>query len=362
MKHLLLAIASLACCGATQPADSQPAPATELRLRFVDGGRRPVQVSRAELLLVAWRDADRLPLPVQGDRVHLNLSPSWLRSRWPMRFPDLIRAYLYVQAEGYAPVRSEPFLWLGSRAATRGRDPDAVTIDFRQGRPAVLREGEHTERTIMLRRPRPRGVTLVGDDGRPVGGVRVSAYMFWSASNHCGVLNGADSLGEYVSDDAGQLMLPDGDFEYALVLEENRSTFQLPPGPGVTAVIQHLGSPASGDYRSTLISVLQPPNTTFHVHRFAHRPLHARILRGGRSVAQVTLMCWLANCGCGACSGPLATSDADGRITVEDFYPEEIEGLFICGPDGKRIWQMPCRSLAGGTVDIDLSPDHVTDR
>jgi len=364
VSNMTFAIAPLAFAvsGATRPADSQPTWATELGLRLVDAQRRPVRVSKAELLLVAWGDADRLTLPVQGDHLHLDLSPSWLRSRWPRRFPDLMRAYLYVQAEGYAPVRSEPFLWLGSRAGDRGRDADVVTIDFRQGLPARLREGERAERTITLRRPRPRRVSLVGDDGRPLGGVRVLAYMFWSASNHCGVLRGAEPLGEYVSDEAGGLMLADGDFEYALMLEESRSAFRLPPGPGVTAVIQHLGSPTSGDYLSTLVSFLQPPNTTFRVHRFARRPLHARILCGGRPVAQVTLMCSLANCGCGACSGPLGTSDAMGRIVVDDFYPEEIEELFICGPDGKRTWQMSRRALPSGTLEVDLGPDDVGSR
>lgn len=364
MKLLLLAMCAhaLVCCGATRPADSQPASVTELRLRFVDAGRRPVQVSKAELLLVAWGDADRLPLPVQGHHLQLDLSPSWLRSRWPTRFPDLMRAYLYVQAEGYVPLRSEPFLWLGSRAAARGHEADSVTIDLRQGRPAVLREGEHAERTITLRRPQPRRVTLVGDDGRLLGGVRVSAYLFWSASNHCGFLSGAEPLGTFVSNEAGQFAVPDGDFEYALVLEERRSTFRLPPGPGVTAVIQHLGSPTSGDYRSTLISFLQPPDTTFRVHRFARRPLRVRILREDKPIPQVTLMCSLINYGCGACSGPRGTSDAMGRIAVDDFYPEEIEELFICGPDGERIWQISRRALPSGALEIDLSPDNVGGR
>ncbi len=355
MVHAIAALA-LACCGATRPADSQPASATELGLRFVDSQHGPVQVSKAELLLVAWGDTGRLTLPIQGDHLHLDLSPSWLRSRWPRRFPDLMRAYLYIEAQGYAPIRSQPFLWLGSRAGDRGRDAGSVTISFRQGRPAILREGERAERTITFGRPTPRRVSLVGADGRPLGGVRVSAYMFWSASNHCGVLSGADSLGEYVSDDAGQLTLPDGDFEYALVLDEQRSVFRMLPALGVTAVIRHLGSPIGVDYRSTLISFLQPPNNTFCIHRFARRSLHARILREGRPISQVTLMCSLADCGCGACSGPLATSDAEGRITVEDFYPEEIEELFICGPDGKRIWQMSRRALPSGMLEVDLGP------
>lgn len=352
-----IAALALACCGATRPMDSQPAATTELRLRFVDAQRRPVQISKAELLLVAWGDADRLTLPVQGDRLHLDLSPSWLRARWPRRFPDLMRAYLYVQAEGYAPIRSEPFLWLGSGAGDRRRDAGSVTIGFRQGRPASLRDGERAERTITLRRPGPRQVTLADEDGRPLGGARVSACMFWSASNHCGVLSGAEPLGVFVSDEEGRLTLPDGDFEYALMLEESRSAFQLPPGSEVIARIQPLGSLGRGDYRSTLISFLDRPGTTFCVHRFARRPLHTRILRAGKPLPHVTVMKSVSNC-CAACSGPLGTSDAMGCIVVEDFYPEEIEELFIEDPVGTGIWQMSCRDLPAGAMEIDLGPEN----
>ena len=348
---------TLACCGATRPADSQPVAVTGLRLRFVDAQRRPVQLSKAELLLVAWGDADRLPLAVQGERLNLDLSPSWLRSRWPRRFADLEKAYLYVQAEGYAPICSLPFHWLGSHEAPKSPGLVLVTIDFRQGVPARLHEGEYAERTIVLHRPRTRRVTLVGDDGKPLAGVRGSVYMFWSASNHCGFLSGAEPLGTFVSDEAGQFTVPDGDFQYALVLQDRRSVFRAPPGPGVTTIIQNLVSP-TGAQASTLISFLHPPNTTFGVHQFARRPLVVRVLRDGKPLPQVTLMGSIANC-CGACSGPLGTSDAEGRIVVEDFYPEELDELFICGPDDGRVWRLSPRELPVGPLKIELGRDKL---
>ena len=87
--------------------------AAELVLQATDEQGHVVQVSKAELLLVAWGAAERLELAVTGSSLVIRLDESWLRSRWPSRFTDMERVYLYLQADGYAAIRSEPFLWIG---------------------------------------------------------------------------------------------------------------------------------------------------------------------------------------------------------------------------------------------------------
>ncbi len=87
---------------------------TELRLRFKDEQGEKVRLSKAELLLVAWGAADRLDLETRGEDLVVPLDGSWLRSRWPHRFMDMEKVYLFLQADGYAAVRSHPFLWIGA--------------------------------------------------------------------------------------------------------------------------------------------------------------------------------------------------------------------------------------------------------
>ncbi|MBI4914261.1 MAG: hypothetical protein HY825_00295 [Acidobacteria bacterium] len=255
---------------------------------------------------------------------------------------DLEKAYIYVQADGYVPIRSEPFRWPAVEATVP--DPGSVSarIDFRQGTSVPLTANEDAALAVTLRRPEPRYVTLVGDRGEALSGERLSANMFWSRSNHCGVLAGADPLGEFVSDSAGRIALPDGDYEYALVLRDSRSVFRSPPQRE----------------EPTLLSYLPKPDTTLHVHRFVRRPLRVHVLSHGRPVSHAVLNGRVANCGCGACEGPIAVSDTEGRMAVDEFYPEDIGVLFICNEDRKPVWQLAPSDLPAGTLVIDLGPDY----
>src|SRR5262245_28066513 len=127
---------------------SASAAGIELSFRGPAGER--VGISHAELLLVAWGHTERLPPPAGGGRPPLDLSEEWLRARFS-GLASLERAYLYVRADGYAPLRSEPIAWPGSLFAG-----ESVRIDFGGGRTATVADGEERRLSLTLRRPQPR--------------------------------------------------------------------------------------------------------------------------------------------------------------------------------------------------------------
>jgi len=149
-------------------------------------------------------------------------------------------------------------------------------------------------------------------------------------------------MGEFVSDSAGRIALPDGDYEYALVLRDGRSVFRSPPQRE----------------EPILLSYLPRPDTTLHVHRFVRRPLRLRLLSEGRPIPHAFLNVQAANCGCGACQGSIAASDIQGRVAVDDFYPEQYEVLCICNASGKPVWHLAPSDLQAGTLVIELAPDY----
>jgi hypothetical protein len=314
--------------------------ATDLTLRFVDSEQLPVQVSRAELLAVAWGDVRRFELVPQGATLKLDLSPGWLKSRWPERFTDLEKAYVYVEAPGFAPVRSDPFVWLGSHSWHDSPGVTATEVSFPNASSVALSGGDHATLTLALREPLKRTITLVDDKGMPLAGVKLRAFMFWSASNHCGVLAGADPLGIFQSDDRGEIDLPDGDFEYALEIEAAPGLFR----------------DAGREDSRTLISYLRPGDRILHIHVLPRRVLSVHIRRDGRPAANVTLNGSLGNCGgCGVCWGPLGMSDAEGRITIQDFEPETLDALCVCSAQGRAIWSISPKDLSDGPLEIDLT-------
>lgn len=127
---------------------AKPAWATTLALTFVDTDGRPKQVAKAELLLVAWGDADRIEFETSAHGLDLALDPEWLRSRWPYRFNGQESAYLYLQVPPLAAIRSHQFQWPGS-----GEHTGATTIAFSGGRRVVVDNGTDVVMTLAFRTP-----------------------------------------------------------------------------------------------------------------------------------------------------------------------------------------------------------------
>ncbi len=310
--------------------------ATTLDLDFVDPDGQPVQVAKAELLLLAWGATKRIELEMSGDGLDFVLDPDWLRSRWPARFNDLIGAYLYLQAPPFVAIRSERFQWPGV-------DPEAgaVTIGFPTGRSAVVDVGSEAKMTLAFRTGSVRRVRIVDTQGAPLSGIAIDAYMFWSQSNRCAVLTGGEPLGSYVTDAGGWIEVPDGDFEYALELA---STLR---GDHVFV--------ADGRYeRERLVTDLRQVETDVVVHRFPIRPLKMRILRPAGAAAGVVLHGHMSNCSCGACSGPLAATDEAGAIRLDGFQPEKWSSAWLLDGDRER-WRTTPTAWPTTNIEILLS-------
>ncbi len=349
MKSTLLLGAMLLSGGAGDSPGGPAYAATELRIAFRDGTGAPVTISKAELLLVAWGDVRRVELGGNRTSLTLPLDAEWLRSRWPERGNDVDRFYVYLQAPGYAAIRSDPAGWNG---AGKGA-VTAAKIRFPRGAAVTVGTGDSASVDLVFRKPVGRTLRLLDEAGDPVEGVRVSSYMFWSEWNHCGTLSGADPLGEATSDRSGRVPVADADVEYAL-------TFQKPPW----FPVKPDGSLNVTPDLPRLIMYLTSEETTLRMRRLRERPLEIRVTERGRPVQGQRLMGSLAGCPCGSCSGavfgrnsqsPDPGSDKDGMIRAAGFYPEEWETVFFLGSDGEVLWQSDPRTWpAQGPVHVEL--------
>ncbi len=322
------------------PSATAESSGTVLRLRFVGEEGNPVSPATAEILCVAWGDTERLALRPDADRLAVPLDKAWLRERWPASDARAHHGFLYFTAPGYGAIRSAPFIWVGGKDREGARVASAA-VSFPGGPEVTVPEGEERSLAVVFTRPRPRRLRFVDAEGNAVPGVRVTSFMFWSRYNHCAVLNGADPLGEGTSDAGGRIDVPYGDFEYAFELEDS---------PWVLA-----GS-AGGDPH-VLVTELSREETAVQLRERRIRPLDLRVTANGAAASGALLYGRAADAPCGANSGPLARADAQGRIALPDFRPEQYEEIYFPGGEGARpIWSADPRSPRfGDVVAIDLA-------
>jgi len=315
---------------------------TSLDIEFTDEGGGKVTPATAELLLVTWGQTATLPLPLQKGSNHLQLplDPDWLRTRWPANFgdqrsTDLEKVYLYFRADGFAPVRSEAFEWIGSGHSYAGHTvATAARIALPHGEKADIEEGKTGQLRVVFRKPQSRGLRIVDTAGKPIPGVAVQAGMFWSNTNHCAVPANENSLSRTTSDRDGRVAVPDGDFEYVLEFDKPHYLIE-----------SRNGGFFDNGTDPYLITRLDTAVTTITFRRLERKPLRLQVTAGGVPVAGLQIWGASAHCSCGACSGGLAVTDANGEIRVADFYPEEVGSLYIEDASGARIWQGEVRKL-----------------
>ena len=315
---------------------------TRLRLAFYGPGHEHVVITRAELLVVAWGLTERLPLQATGNTLNLDMSESWLRAQSNVapRLRDLERVFLYVKAAGYAPVRSDAFLWVGAHGGDYGLPRvTTTTVMMSGGAPVTLSEGTTVEAAVVLRPPQTRVLRFVEESGAPVGGLDVQALMFWSHSNHCGVLAGADSLMAGKTDRNGDVTVPDGEFDYALVLP-TRAPFRY------RFVQDSIGDDGHVVIRPT------GPRTVVPLHRVVRRDLAVEVRRDRRPAPGLTLM-GEGECVCMICSGRIGSTDQRGRTTVSPFFPEMWASVWLCDGD-QVVWQADVKDLRPGVVRVSL--------
>ena len=309
---------------------AHPAWAATLTLNFVDGDGRPVKVTKAELLLAAWRDTERIELDTSANSLQLVLEPDWLRSRWS-RFDDQEAVFLYLRAPPLPAIRSHRFRW----PVITGYGIPTV-IDFPGGRQAVVRDEDATM-TLAFRPTGVRRVRIVDPQGMPLRDLAVSVSMFWATAGRCASMTGSEYLGTHVTNADGIVEVADGDFEYALSLRGGH----------------HVFLEGGGAIPSRLLTHLTEPTTEIVAREFPIQPLKMRVWRGSEPAAGVYLRGYSALCACGACDGPLATTDEEGRIQLHDFRPEAYRRIWLVDGD-LTVWEEPTSALPNTILEVQL--------
>ncbi len=316
--------------------------AAELRIRFRNERGDRVTISGATLLLAYWGGGEQVELKAGSPELVLDLNAAWLSSH--ASHPDAVEfATLLVSAKGYAPIESDPFAWLGFETH-EGRGGKASETEIRlKDKAANISLDAVASLTLTFRRPGRRTLKLVDERGHPIGGVKVSSYMFWTARSHCGWVSRDHPLGDAVSDGDGLAFVPDADVKYAFVFDKPHYVLKLPLDPA---------------QETTLVTGLSSDETRVQFHFRRKKALAMRVTENGRPAAGRNLRFWMAGCPgglCGACDGPGATSDSNGMIRLPGFRPEEYESIYFEATSGKRIWQADPRTWKGtGTVDVEL--------
>ena len=287
---------------------------TLLRIQPLDERGSPVRLSRAELYVDWWGHGQNISIPRTERGIELRLDRSWLCDQWPDGCKDeQLKARLILEADGYAPVVSKAFVWLGA------------WVDFQFPRSAAIRirEAESKETVVQLRRKGRRVLRLLDENGHHLPGVVVQASAFFASSNHCGAIEG-DRLHRGATNSAGEIVVPDADAEYAF--EFNKPHYALL-------------KPASDAYPMQLVTELTAPVTTVVLRERERRPLRMEITGNRPESANLFVMACMAACPCGACCGSLGVLDARGRLQVEAFYPEEYDRLELRDESETVYWK-----------------------
>jgi hypothetical protein len=281
----------------------------------------PLQLARAELLLLAWGDQHVVELPIDGASTELTLDAGWLCEAWPEHCRGVMRAYLFLEAEGRVPLGSKAFRWPGSSPV----EPGPVEIAFpRDARVTLTPEGHHRV-TVTLRRPETRRLQVV-DAAGPIPGVRVTSYRYHGDLNHCGRMTGV-LLETGETGDDGRVEVPDGDFEYGFVFDKPHHVLRDPEAP---------------EYPNRLITRLDRPETRVELRELVQRPLRLVVTDGGRPASSLALHGCRSGCPggvCAACCGALAETDEAGVVEIDDFRPEAWAKVYLVDAKGNRLWE-----------------------
>jgi len=316
---------------------AQTAP-TELHIHPVDESGSPITISQAEVYLDLWGGSEKIAVPFDETGVRVPLDRSWLCSARPASCDDqFTAARVILQAEGYAPVASGAFLWMGGVETPGGAPRRAVDISFLSGAWMHLERGETKDLTVPFRKPLGRRLRFLNQAGQPVPGVGLRVSLLLESSNHCGSTE-AVRFTEGASDEAGELSVTDADAELAFEFSKSHHV---------------LLNPQNSDEPMRFTGMYSGPLNVVLLRELERRPLHLEIT-GAEDVSGLALSACMAACPCGACCGQIAASDAGGRIELETFYPEEYERLTLLNQQGQTVWQGNPRTLTGDPVRIEL--------
>lgn len=336
--------AGMGCCCAMLLLSlvASPVHATDVRIRFKGPRLVPVVIEKAELHLAGWGWAETMPLAIEeGNSVRVSFDSPRARAERVDGYENVESVQLYIQARHLAPVMSEPFEWVGSRLGGA-----STTVDFRNGQSVVVAAGDSKTLTVRLRYPRSRALRFLDEAGLPVRDLEVEVSRFLGNSNHCGFPAG-EPLRSGKTDDTGTFAVPDGDFRYAVEL------------PGWGQGFDFVSPPQESSIRPMVYStmLLTAPETVIRLRRFKPIRLSLRLFVGDKPAGGVVVSDG-TNCGvCGACWGGLGETDAEGRLVVEDFYPDESDGICIADDQAQMLWGRASKELTDEPIEVRLPAD-----
>jgi hypothetical protein len=293
-----------------------------------------------------------VPLPVQGAEISIPLTRAWIEQQ--VKQVDaalhLYVQHLYFEAKGYAPIRSNEFAWPGSSDTVAG-NPATRALDLGRGARVELESDKELRLKVVFRRPGKRSLRFLDETGTPVPGVEFTHGAFKAIEGHCGVALAIEDYGHRVSDSDGRADIRDADVEYLIEVRKDRFSVVTP-------------KPDSDPLTDHIIARLSAKETVVVLHRWVRMPLEFQVLRDGKPVRKRLLTGMLAVCPCGACDGPLATSDENGKISVADFYPDEYEYIaFFADSGGRELWKITqAEMLSKGlpkVIELPLEADTV---
>jgi hypothetical protein len=317
---------------------------TELWIQPRDEAGRLLRLSRAEVYLDIWGHGQNVALAQSERGVKLPLDRSWPCEAWPEICDKnaLWGARLILQAEGYAVVTSRtfaPFGTAGPHIPLAGTSGDTVTIEF-EGIPAVrVKEGETKEITVPFRRPAPRVLRIVDEQGKRLAGIDIMDRLIFAQSNHCGAVEG-ETLIQGVTDASGEMKIPDAGGECAFEMDPRHYALQ---------------ESAIAEVPIVAIRQLRAPVTIVVLRALEKKSLlQLEFTNGGTPAAGLQLMSCRDHC-CGACCGTIeGETDNNGRVLLKDYYPDEIV-LHLRDRSDKVYWQgaVP-RPDKSGVARIDI--------
>lgn len=309
---------------------SPAAPMTQVRVRAQPPGGAPgsATVKRAELLLGWWDGTARIPLTVgkdaEGAFVAVPLHPGVWGDLRALQAPEM--ALVLLEFDGFVPVVSREFLWLGALGHQGGPVRD-TSLAFRGAQPLVVRPGDDAELVVPLRRAVSRQLKFVDDSGTAVTDITVSGGMFWSVDNMCGFPAGNVPLFDDIRPNAdGVITVPDGDLEYGIEIRENPYLRVVTPPP----------FEGSGNFFRMRFD---SPEQVVHIRRFSRLPLQVRVFVGESPAAGASLTIEPpAVSGCALEGGERVTTDAQGVWVRGDFYPDQVGAICIADDRGELLW------------------------
>ena len=295
--------------------------ATEIRLKCQDEFGTSIALSKAELLLTWWGGRQSTPLPYSNNTVVIRIDNDWIQQYWSRPISDLWEMRILLQADGYAPQISDLMKWPRQSLSQASQSSAQIKTLHFPGNQDLTVIGDVIDVPVTFYRPQPRSIQFVDDVGMPIPDLQVTAYMFWSAANHCGVFYKDFPIGDFITDTDGQISIKEaGNFEYLLSVHEMYD--------------QCFEEAFLDSWCNQTKATLNNVHTQIKIHRF-HQITFDLIVKYQGKVQRNFVLYGHAPSPCMFSGGMLAEPDSNGVFHVT-CYPERLIDIWLGDPDREK--------------------------